>query len=84
MSDVTFKECQYLGPEFDVRTWDYFNKPTPYCGHKTVEGKSYCHEHYYVVYKKGSTVNGRRKEKEVEKEIAELKRQQEIEEIENE
>ena len=77
-------ECQYLGPEFDARTWDYFNKSTPYCGCKTVAGKSYCAEHYYVVYKKGTSVNGRRKEKEVEKEIAELKRQQEIEEIESE
>ena len=77
-------ECQYLGPEFDARTWDYFNKSTPYCGCKTVAGKNYCAEHYYVVYKKGTSVNGRRKEKEVEKEIAELKRQQEIEEIESE
>jgi len=76
--------CQYLGPEFDVRTWDYNNKPTPYCGCKTVVGKAYCAEHYYTVYKKGTSVNGKRKEKEVEKEIAELKRQQEIEEIESE
>jgi hypothetical protein len=36
-----------------------------------------------VVYKKGTSVNGKRREKEVEQEIAELKRQQEIEEIEN-
>jgi len=36
-----------------------------------------------VVYKRGTSVNGRRREKEVEKEIAELKRQQELEEIEN-
>jgi len=75
--------CQYLGPEFDARTWDYFNKPTPYCGCKKVIGKNYCAEHYYVVYKKGTSVNGKRKEKEIDKEIAELKRQQEIEEIEN-
>ena len=75
--------CQYLGPEFDVRTWDYFNNPTPYCGCRTVPGKNYCAEHYYVVYKKGTSVNGKRKEKEIDKEIAELKRQQEIEEIVN-
>jgi hypothetical protein len=74
--------CQYLGPEFDARTWDY-HKPTPYCGKPTLAGKSYCHEHYHVVYRKGTTVNGKRKEKEIEKEIEELKRQQEIEEIEN-
>jgi len=75
--------CQYLGPEFDARTWDYFNKPTPFCGCKTLTGKSYCAEHYHVVYRKGTTVNAKRKEKEIEQEIADLKRQQEIEEIEN-
>jgi hypothetical protein len=47
--------CTYLGPEFDARKWDYFNKPTPYCGCQTLEGKSYCADHYYVVYKKGSS-----------------------------
>lgn len=81
---MLIRECQYLGPEFDARTWDYFNKATPYCGCKVVPGKSYCAEHYYTVYKKGTSVNGKRREKEVEKEIAELKRQQEIEEMENE
>lgn len=77
-------ECQYLGPEFDARTWDYFNKPTPYCGCRTLEGKNYCHEHYYVVYKKGSATGGKRIEREIDREIEQLKRQQEIEEIENE
>ena len=72
--------CQYLGPEYDAHR---HRGPTPFCGAETIEGKSYCHEHYYVVYKRGTSVNGRRREKEVEKEIAELKRQQELEEIEN-
>lgn len=75
--------CQYLGPEFDARTWDYFNKPTPYCGCKTIEGKSYCGDHYWVVYKKGSATAGRRNEKAIEQEIQELKKQQEIDEVEN-
>jgi hypothetical protein len=35
------------------------------------------------MYKKGTAIAGKRKEKEIDKEIAELKRQQEIEEIEN-
>jgi len=73
--------CQYLGPEYDPRT---HKGATPYCGKPTLAGKSYCADHYYVVYKRGTSVNGKRKEKEVENEIAELKRQQEIEEIENE
>ncbi len=72
--------CQYLGPEYDAHR---HRGPTPFCGAETIAGKSYCHEHYYVVYKRGTSVNGRRREKEVEKEIAELKRQQELEEIEN-
>jgi hypothetical protein len=69
-----------LGPEYDAHR---HRGPTPFCGAETIAGKSYCHEHYYVVYKRGTSVNGRRREKEVEKEIAELKRQQELEEIEN-
>lgn len=72
--------CQYLGPEYDPRLQ---RGPTPFCGARSIEGKNYCHEHYYVIYKKGTSVNGRRREKEVENEIAELKRQQELE-MENE
>ena len=68
--------CQYLGPEYDPRK---HKGATPYCGKPTVEGKSYCHEHYYVVYQKGTSVNGRRREKAVEKEIEELRKQQEME-----
>ena len=83
MGDVVFTECQYLGPEFDVRTWDYRNKPTPFCGCKTLAGKSYCAEHYWTVYKKGSS-NLKGATKAIEKEIAEIKHLQEIEEIVNE
>ena len=68
-------ECQYIGPE---------QKEYPYtmCGCQTLEGKNYCAEHYYVVYKKGSS-NLKNNTKAIEAEIAELKRLQEIEEIEN-
>jgi hypothetical protein len=48
------------------------------CGHTTITGKVYCGEHFYMVYQKGTSVNGKRKERAVENEIAELKRQQEI------
>lgn len=76
---TTLKEegCQFIGSE--QKEWPY----TP-CGSRVIDGKSYCHEHYYTIYKKGTSVNGKRREKEVEKEIADLKRQQEIEEMENE
>lgn len=68
--------CQYIGPE-QIK-WPY-----TMCGCKTITGKVYCHEHYNVVYAKGTSVNGKRRERAVEAEIAELKRQQEIEEIAN-
>ena len=72
--------CQYLGPEYDPHR---HRGATPFCGAETIQGKNYCHEHYYVVYKKGTAVHGKKREKAVDKEIAELKRQQELEEIEN-
>jgi hypothetical protein len=63
--------CTYLGPEYDSRTWDYTLNPTPYCGCQTLEGKSYCHEHYYVVYKKGSS-NLKNNTKAIEAEIRDI------------
>ena len=63
--------CTYLGPEFDPRTHNYVKEPVPYCGCQTLEGKSYCHEHYYVVYKKGSS-NLKNNTKAIEKEIQEI------------
>lgn len=79
MQELIHTQCQYLGPEQDpYRSW-----PVKYCGAEVVAGKNYCHDHYYVVYKKGTAINGRRREKELDREIAELKRRQEIEEIEN-
>ncbi len=72
-------QCQYLGKDYDPRT---HRGATPYCGAKTIEGKSYCHEHYYVVYQKGSAVAGRRKEKVIDQEIEALKKQQELDEVE--
>lgn len=66
--------CGYLGPEFDPRKWDYFNKPTPYCGKPTLRGKHYCADHYGIMYQQGSAIAGKRAAKALEKEIAEVKR----------
>ena len=63
--------CTYLGPEYDSLTWDYTKAPTPYCGCQTLEGKSYCADHYYVVYKKGSS-NLKNNTRAIEKEIADI------------
>ena len=68
-------ECQYIGSE-------QTRAPYTHCGARALAGKNYCGDHYYVVYKKGSS-NLKNNTKAVEKEIAELKRLQEIEEIDN-
>jgi hypothetical protein len=54
--------CTYLGPEYDPRTWDYASKPTPYCGCQALAGKSYCQEHYPVVYASGTALRKRHKD----------------------
>ena len=69
--------CQYIGPE-------QTRAPFTHCGARSLEGKNYCAEHYHQMYKKGSSNTGARKmEKLIEKELAELKLQQEIEEMED-
>jgi hypothetical protein len=70
--------CQWVGPDQDPAR-DY---PMKYCGAQTVEGKHYCHEHYFRVYQKGTSVNGKRISKMIEKEIEEFQKLEEIAEIE--
>jgi len=70
--------CQYIGPDQDPRK----HYPIKYCGAKTIEGKSYCGDHYWVVYKKGTAIAGKKKEKMIELEIENLKKQQELDEAE--
>jgi hypothetical protein len=65
------KQCQYLGPEFDPRRHNYVKEPVPFCGAPTLEGKVYCGDHYWVVYKKGSS-NLKNNTKAIEKEIADI------------
>jgi hypothetical protein len=68
--------CQYIGPE-------QTNWPFTLCGCQTLQGKSYCGDHYWTVYKKGTAIAGRRNEKAIDREIEDLKRQQEIDELDN-
>ena len=80
MEGAPNKECQYLGPEQDpLRDW-----PVKYCCRPSFPGKSYCEDHEWLVYNRGSSVGNKRKIKEIEKELAEVKRLQEIAEYENE
>jgi hypothetical protein len=67
--------CQWIGPE----QTEY---PYTMCGCQSLTGKVYCGDHYWRVYKKGTAIAGRTAEKAVEKEIAELKAQQELEDAE--
>lgn len=63
--------CQWIGPE-------QTNWPFTKCGCQTLAGKSYCGEHYWRVYSKGTATAGRRKERAIDREIEELKRLQEL------
>jgi hypothetical protein len=66
MIDGPAKTCQWIGAE--QKEWPY-----TFCGQKSIEGKSYCAEHYHKMYKKGSSATGAKKmEKLIEKELAEL------------
>ena len=75
MVDIPVTECQYIGPEQDPLR----NFPLKMCGCKTLKDKSYCGEHYWQIYQKGSATAGRRAEKSIDAEIAELAREQELE-----
>lgn len=53
--------CTYLGPSFDPQRHDY-SQPVPYCANPSLPGKSYCAEHYPVVYNAGSALRKRHKD----------------------
>ena len=67
-------ECQYIGPE-------QTDPPYTQCGQEVFPGKSYCEDHVWLVYKKDTNKGNKRKIKEIEKELAEIKRIEEVEEI---
>lgn len=61
------KTCEYISKDQDpLHSW-----PLKMCGCATLQGKAYCGEHYYVIYKKGSA-SVKRAEKDIEKELKEL------------
>ena len=66
--------CQDIGPE-------QVNHPFTMCGCKPFPGRVYCEEHVWIVYKKGTSIGNKRKIKEIEKELAEIKLIEEVEEI---
>ncbi len=71
--------CQYIGPEQDPQ-----KGPVEYCGKTPLwPGRSYCEEHVWKVYQKGTAMGMSRKNKTIEKELEDLKRLQEIDEMES-
>ena len=66
--------CQYIGPE-------QVNHPYVMCGCKPFPGRVYCEDHIWTVYKKGTSTGNKRKIAAIEKELAEIKLIEEVEEI---
>ena len=64
--------CSYLGPDYDPRDAKSRTSPTPFCGCATLAGKSYCAEHYPVVYNVGSALRKRHKDVRVKTSIEDL------------
>lgn len=58
--------CQFIGA-------DQKNYPFKMCGCKPFPGRAYCEEHLWQVYQRGTSVGNRRKIKEIEQELAEVK-----------
>ena len=46
--------CQYMGPNQDPR------EPVQYCGKPNLKGKSYCEEHYSLMYQTGTATSKKR------------------------
>lgn len=61
--------CQWIGADQDP-----WQTAANYCGRTPLwPGRSYCEQHVWQVYKKGSSVGTVRKNKAIEHEMAELK-----------
>jgi hypothetical protein len=53
------------------------------CGCRPFPGRAYCEDHLWLVYKKGTSTGNKRKLAAIEKELAEIKLIEEVEEIVN-
>ena len=61
--------CQWVGAEQDPR-----RGPLQFCGCVPLwPGRSYCEQHVWQVYRKGSAAGTKRKNRAIEKELAELR-----------
>lgn len=63
--------CQWIGPEQQ-------HYPFKMCGCTVFPGKNYCEDHVWQVYRKGTSQGNKRKIKEIERELAEVKQLEEM------
>ena len=70
--------CQWIGPEVDpIRDHGKYKC----CGQKVLSGTAWCGDHYWRVYRKGTAIAGKTRAREIDAEIEELKRVEEINEL---
>jgi hypothetical protein len=68
-AQIAREGCQWIGPEQDPS-----RGPVKMCGCKPLwPGRSYCEEHVWRVYQKGTGIGTKRKNKAIEKEINEIR-----------
>lgn len=66
--------CQWMGPDQDP-----LRDHVRHCGHSVLwPGRSYCEQHVWLVYQRGTAIGQNRKNQTIERELAELKRLEEL------
>lgn len=66
--------CQYIGPEQDPQ-----RGPLQFCGRVPLwPGRSYCEDHVWKIYQKGTAQGMSRKNRQIERELEELKKLEEM------
>jgi hypothetical protein len=63
--EIVNRECQWIGNDKDIRK-DF---PIHMCGKVTVLGRSYCADHVWNIYQKGTSKGNARKLKELSREV---------------
>jgi len=75
----TDQGCQWIDPEQDPQKV----LKVHYCGARPLwPGRSYCEEHVWRVYQKGTAIGMTRRNREIERELAELKKLMETQDAE--
>lgn len=69
--------CQYCSPKQDPR-----KERLNFCGKPVVPGKSYCEDHYPLMYRLGTSITGKRKTKELERKIKYIKAMEDMVDVE--